>query len=167
MDTRDNKTSEIHQAWYASPVGTIEISSTLDAITSILFNESDPPTCLIPKDSPQVIKDCWQELDEYFNGERFEFSIPYITKGTDFQRNVWQALTTIPYSETASYQDIARSLNNEKAVRAVGTANGKNQLSIIIPCHRIIGANGKLTGYAGGLWRKEWLLAHEQKNKQK
>ena len=83
----------------------------------------------------------------------------------EFQKTVWEALTKIPYAKTGAYKDIAVSIGNEKAIRAVGSANGKNKLSIVIPCHRIIGSNGKLTGYAGGLWRKEWLLNHERNSK--
>ncbi|MCM3757984.1 methylated-DNA--[protein]-cysteine S-methyltransferase [Sporosarcina aquimarina] len=151
---------------YQSPIGVIEIVGTEEAIVSILFTDSDVVRTTLTDLTFQVVKDCYNELDEYFNGTRKEFTVPYTNEGTEFRRNVWQALTDIPYSQTASYRDIACSIGNEKAVRAVGTANGKNKLSIIIPCHRIIGSNGTLTGYAGGLWRKEWLLAHEQKYKQ-
>lgn len=150
---------------YQSPLGVIEIVGTEEAIVSILFTDSDVVRTGLTDSTFQVVKDCYNELDEYFNGTRKEFTIPYENAGTEFRRTVWQALTDIPYAQTASYRDIARAVGNEKAVRAVGTANGKNKLSIIIPCHRIIGSNGTLTGYAGGLWRKEWLLAHEQKNK--
>jgi len=101
-------------------------------------------------------------LDEYFKGQRFTFTFPYSVEGTNFQKQVWQALTKIGYAEIGTYKTIALSINNEKAIRAVGNANGKNKLSIVIPCHRIIGSNGTLTGYAGGLWRKEWLLQHEK-----
>lgn len=167
MDTNKTNSSTTYSSWYSSPIGTIEITGTLDVITSVLFIESEPSLFSIPEDTPQVIRDCWHELDDYFKGNRVEFTVPYRQKGTDFQSRVWQALTTIPYSETASYQDIARSIDNEKAVRAVGTTNGKNKLCILVPCHRIIGANGTLTGYAGGIWRKKWLLEHEQNHKQK
>ncbi|SIA40265.1 methylated-DNA-protein-cysteine methyltransferase Ogt [Mycobacteroides abscessus subsp. abscessus] len=85
-------------------------------------------------------------------------------EGTDFQQRVWNALTSIPYASTGTYKDIASLIENEKAVRAVGTANGRNKLSIVLPCHRIIGTNGTMTGYAGGIWRKEWLLEHERKH---
>jgi methylated-DNA-[protein]-cysteine S-methyltransferase len=108
------------------------------------------------------LAECFSQLDEYFKGERREFTFPYILEGTIFQKNVWNALTGILYVNTGSYKDIAVSIGNEKAIRAVGSANGRNKLSIVIPCHRIIGSNGKLTGYAGGLWRKEWLLQHER-----
>lgn len=161
----ENLSTVTSKAEYQSPVGVIEIVGTKEAIVSVLFLESKTVENGITEATFQVVKDCCNELDEYFNGIRKEFTVPYINEGTEFRRSVWQALTEIPYAETASYRDIARSIGNEKAVRAVGTANGRNKLSIIIPCHRIIGANGTLTGYAGGLWRKEWLLAHEQKHK--
>lgn len=147
---------------YESPIGIIEIVGTEEAITSILFSEEDKKKNLLQAETPQVLKQCYKELDEYFKGYRKDFTFPYQFEGTDFQKTVWNALTKIPYGETGAYKDIALSIENEKAVRAVGSANGKNQLSIVIPCHRIIGSTGKLTGYAGGLWRKEWLLKHER-----
>ncbi|WP_105258780.1 methylated-DNA--[protein]-cysteine S-methyltransferase [Pseudoalteromonas sp. T1lg88] len=102
------------------------------------------------------------QLAEYFQGVRSQFDLPLDTKGTEFQCRIWQALGSIAYGETGSYSDIARLVDNPKAVRAVGAANGRNPISIIVPCHRVIGANGTLTGYAGGLERKRWLLAFEQ-----
>lgn len=147
---------------YESPIGVLEIAGSNEAIHSILFVERDKTVNGIQGETPKVLVDCLDQLDEYFKGERHEFTFPYIFFGTDFQKSVWNALTMIPYSETGSYKDIAVSIENEKAVRAVGSANGKNLLSIVIPCHRIIGSNGKMTGYAGGLWRKEWLLQHEK-----
>ncbi|GAA61417.1 methylated-DNA-[protein]-cysteine S-methyltransferase [Pseudoalteromonas sp. BSi20652] len=104
---------------------------------------------------------CVAQLNEYFNKQRTTFDVPLDTKGTPFQHNVWQALLTVPFGQSQTYGYIANILKNPKAVRAVGAANGKNPISIIVPCHRIIGANAKLTGYAGGLDRKRWLLEHE------
>lgn len=147
---------------YKSPIGIVEIVGTEEVVSSIMFIEGDEVSNTVNSETPQVLVDCSIQLDEYFKGERHVFSFPYNFEGTEFQKKVWNALTTIPYAETGSYKDIATAINNEKAVRAVGTANGKNRLSIIIPCHRIIGSNGGLTGYAGGLWRKEWLLQHER-----
>jgi len=152
----------LHKLEYKSPIGVIEIIGTDEAIISIMFSERDVATYNVQDESPKVLKDCLKQLEQYFKGDRHEFTFPYIFEGTDFQKSVWIALTKVPCPETVSYKDIAASIGNEKAVRAVGTANGKNKLSIVIPCHRIIGSNGKLTGYAGGLWRKEWLLQHEQ-----
>ncbi|WP_312474037.1 methylated-DNA--[protein]-cysteine S-methyltransferase [Neobacillus sp.] len=151
-----------HKLDYDSPIGIIEILGSDDAISSIMFSERDKTENSIQDDTPKVLVDCSTQLDEYFKGERHVFTFPYIFEGTDFQKTVWNALTGISYAETGSYKDIAVSIGNEKAIRAVGSANGKNKLSIVIPCHRIIGSNGKLTGYAGGLWRKEWLLQHER-----
>ncbi|MBY0121533.1 methylated-DNA--[protein]-cysteine S-methyltransferase [Bacillus sp. S/N-304-OC-R1] len=154
--------TKIFKLDYESPVGVLEISGTHEAILSILFSEESQKSNLKSAETPHVLVDCYNQLDEYFKGERYEFTFPYQFEGTDFQKSVWEALKDIPYAETGSYKDIAVSIGNEKAVRAVGSANGKNKLSIVIPCHRIIGANGKLTGYAGGLERKEWLLQHER-----
>ena len=155
----------MHKLDYKSPIGVIEIVGSEEAVNSILFVERDEVINMVGDETTKVVVDCFNQLDEYFKGERHVFTFPYYFEGTDFQKTVWDALTTIPYAETGSYKDIAVSINNEKAVRAVGTANGKNKLSIVIPCHRIIGADGKLTGYAGGLWRKEWLLEHEKSYK--
>lgn len=147
---------------YESPIGVIEIIGTDKAILSILFSEETKKETVLQAKTPSVLTECYNQLDEYFKGRRKEFTFPYHFEGTDFQKTVWHALTKIPYAKTGSYKDIAVSIGNEKAIRAVGSANGKNKLSIVIPCHRIIGSNGKLTGYAGGLWRKEWLLQHEK-----
>ncbi|MEA0552177.1 methylated-DNA--[protein]-cysteine S-methyltransferase [Lysinibacillus irui] len=147
---------------YKSPIGVIEIEGSDSAIYGINFAERDEIIHIPQQDTPKVLMECAKQLQEYFIGERHDFSFPYVVEGTDFQQAVWQALPTVSYGETASYKDIAVAINNEKAVRAVGSANGKNNISIVVPCHRIIGSNGTLTGYGGGMWRKEWLLQHEQ-----
>jgi methylated-DNA-[protein]-cysteine S-methyltransferase len=149
---------------YHSPIGVIEIISSEKSILSIMFVDRDSPV-EHQSEMPEILRDCYEQLQQYFKGERRVFTFPYEVRGTSFQQTVWNALVQIQYAETASYRDIANSLKKEKAVRAVGNANGKNTLSIVIPCHRIIGTNGSLTGYAGGLWRKEWLLNHERKFK--
>ncbi|MBU9674035.1 methylated-DNA--[protein]-cysteine S-methyltransferase [Planococcus sp. CP5-4] len=154
--------NELHQVDYLSPIGVVEITATEQDVVSLYFSEREQLLHAVQPDTPQVLKDALQELDEYFKGQRTEFTVPCISSGTEFQQKVWAALPGIPYGETASYRDIARTVGNEKSVRAVGNANSKNKISIIIPCHRIIGSNGKLTGYAGNLTRKEWLLKHEQ-----
>lgn len=156
--------SKLHKLDYQSPIGILEIIGTEEAVVSILFSENDEIENVRGNDTPKVLELCYLQLDEYFKGERREFSFPYQMEGTDFQKSVWNALKEMPYGETGSYKDIAVSIGNEKAIRAVGSANGKNKLSIVIPCHRIIGINGKLTGYAGGVWRKEWLLEHEKRS---
>jgi len=155
---------KLYKVDYDSPVGVIEIIGTHEAIRSILFSEKKKTENFLQPETPLVLAECYNQLDEYFKGDRHEFTFPYQFEGTDFQKTVWNALVNIPYAETGSYKDIAVSIGNEKAIRAVGSANGKNKLSIVIPCHRIIGSNGTLTGYAGGLWRKEWLLQHEKKS---
>lgn len=154
--------SRLHKIDYKSPIGVLEILGTDEAIYSIMFSERDIIVNLIKDETPMVLERCLNQFDEYFKGERSDFTFPYIFKGTDFQKTVWNALKRIPYAETGSYKDIAFSIGNEQATRAVGSANSKNKLSIVIPCHRIIGSNGILTGYAGGLWRKEWLIQHER-----
>jgi methylated-DNA-[protein]-cysteine S-methyltransferase len=108
-----------------------------------------------------ILQQAEAALQDYFNGQKKRFNVPIAASGTEFQKRVWQALTTIPFGETRSYQDLANAIGNPKAVRAVGLANGKNPVSILVPCHRVIGSNGKLTGYAGGIERKAWLLKHE------
>lgn len=150
---------------YKSPIGILEIIGTYQAISSILFVEREEIENTMQEETPQVLKDCLAQIDDYFKGKLLEFTFPYVMSGTIFQRSVWNALKSISYAKTGSYKDIAVSIGNEKAIRAVGSANGRNKLTIVIPCHRIIGKSGKLTGYAGGLWRKEWLLQHEQKVK--
>jgi len=153
--------TKVYKLDYDSPIGVVEIIGTDVGILSILFSEKDQVEHLIVGETPEILKDCYNQLNEYFMGIRREFTFPYEFEGTSFQQTVWNALTKVPYGKTVSYKDIANSIGNEKAVRAVGSANGKNKLSIVVPCHRIIGTSGKLTGYAGGLWRKEWLLKHE------
>ncbi|WP_413377264.1 methylated-DNA--[protein]-cysteine S-methyltransferase [Alkalihalobacillus sp. 1P02AB] len=154
--------NKLHKLDYESPIGVIEIVGTGEAVYSILFSERDKVEHISQDEVPEVLTNCYEQLDEYFKGLRQEFTFPYLLEGTNFQKGVWKALTKIPYAQTGSYKDIALSIGNEKAIRAVGSANGRNKLSIVIPCHRIIGSNGSLTGYAGGLWRKEWLLKHEK-----
>ncbi|EGA91359.1 methylated-DNA--[protein]-cysteine s-methyltransferase (6-o-methylguanine-DNA methyltransferase) [Planococcus donghaensis MPA1U2] len=154
--------NHVHQIEFQSPIGIVEITGTDKAIRSILFSEKSDVTMPLSPDSPQVLKDCQQQLEEYFQGQRMDFTFACESAGTEFQQRVWTALTDVPYAETVSYGAIAKAVGSEKAVRAVGNANSKNKLSIVVPCHRIIGANGKLTGYAGTLPRKEWLLRHEK-----
>ena len=144
--------------YYHSPIGWIEIQASHDAVTSLMF-------CDDPKDDQrndsEILADCVRQLDEYFSGSLTKFDVPVKQEGTEFQQNVWNALMSIPFGQTVSYGDVAKRLNNPQAMRAVGAANGKNKVWIVVPCHRVIGANGTLTGYAGGLDRKMWLLAHE------
>ena len=148
-------------SYLKSPIGQIKITANENAVTSIFFMFSD--TEMVPEKTNAVLLQCRQELMEYFAGKRKIFDVPVYQEGTDFQKNVWAELLKIPFGKTVSYNDIAKAIGNQKSIRAVGAANGKNQISIIVPCHRVIGSDGSLTGYAGGLWRKEWLLKHEAK----
>ncbi|WP_214742473.1 methylated-DNA--[protein]-cysteine S-methyltransferase [Exiguobacterium sp. s48] len=152
---------ETYKLEMKTPIGVIEIVGTDEVIQSILFVERDE-VYLPDQDVPGVLRQCRDELDAYFRGERMTFTFPTEQMGTTFQLEVWDALQTIPYAETASYRELAERVQRPTAVRAVGATNGRNQLSIVVPCHRVIGSSGKLIGYAGGLWRKEWLLHHEK-----
>ncbi len=143
--------------YYESPIGLIEIGGTPQGIASLYFVEQR--RCEVALNA--IVEAGIQQIAEYFLGNRREFDLPVVLQGTEFQRLVWQQLLTIPFGSTASYQEIADSINKPRAVRAVGAANGQNPVSIIVPCHRIIGSDKSLTGYGGGLWRKEWLLRHE------
>jgi methylated-DNA-[protein]-cysteine S-methyltransferase len=154
--------NELQHLDLPSPVGIIEIAGDAESIHSILFTDRSEPEHLLAAETPEPLKQCARQLKEYFKGERTEFDLPLHSIGTSFQQQVWQALMEVEYAKTASYKDIAVSIGRDKAVRAVGSANSKNKLTIVVPCHRIIGSNGTLTGYAGTLERKEWLLAHEQ-----
>lgn len=142
-----------------SPVGPIQISGTDKIINAVLFTEDQPVDFPQP---PRLLLDCAQQLFEYFSGERKIFDLPIAQEGTEFQQLVWQQLLYIPFGHTISYQQLARRIHNPKSIRAVGTTNGKNKLVIIVPCHRVIGADGTMVGYGGGLWRKRWLLEHER-----
>ena len=160
---------DIETAYYQSPVGILEIRSNGHAISDILFVNSWKGTKLVEEDlnfkkpDSQLIKTSIQQLDEYFAGTRTQFSLNLSQSGTEFQQSVWKELCNIPYGRTISYLELSKRLGNVKAIRAVGTANGNNSISIIVPCHRVIGANGSLVGYGGDLWRKKWLLDHEDK----
>ena len=148
----------IYRTLYNSPIGIIEIKGTETYIRSLKFIENETESDL---DIPEILNDCKSQLEEYFNGKRKQFTINIQQDGTEFQQKVWETLMKIPFGQTVSYLDIAKMMGDEKSVRAVGHANGKNQLWIIVPCHRVIGSNGSLTGYAGKIWRKKWLLQHE------
>ncbi|EPR4994141.1 methylated-DNA--[protein]-cysteine S-methyltransferase [Vibrio navarrensis] len=146
-----------------SPLGEMTLQANDEGILGIWFTtQTTRPDDLGQEDANHpVLGLALTQLNEYFLGKRTQFDLPIAAKGTAFQMQVWQALTTIPYGETWSYQELANAIGNPKAVRAVGLANGKNPVSIVVPCHRVIGKNGKLTGYAGGIERKQWLLERE------
>lgn len=151
-------------AFIDSPLGWIEIQCTEEAICMVSFrNES--PVSAEQAPLPEILQKCIEELNDFFNGKLRQFTVPVIQPGTDFQQRVWAELMKIPYGVTVSYLELSKRIGDVKAIRAVGTTNGKNQVAILVPCHRVIGSNGTLTGYAGGLWRKQWLLEHELKIK--
>jgi len=150
-----------------SPVGDITLIADDENLCSIYWPNQEPDkkkfSDLERKDNSKVLRTAVKQLNQYFKGNRSVFDLPIQMDGTDFQRNVWHALSSIKFGETVSYRDIANKVGNPKAVRAVGAAIGKNPISIIIPCHRVIGPNGKLTGFAGGLDTKEFLLDLESR----
>ena len=140
-----------------TPIGTLLIQASARGITHVDFIDTE-----IPENHPNALTArCQQQLQAYFDGKCKTFDLPLDQQGSAFQKSIWKKLTKIPFGQAVSYRDIADRVNNRKAVRAVGAANGKNPIAIIVPCHRVIGADRTLTGYAGGLERKAWLLEHE------
>ncbi len=146
-----------------TPLGIAEIEGDENGIAKIsVENDAEDFSTEIPSE----LKEASLQLQEYFEGKRKEFNFKMNPKGTEFQQKVWQALLEIPYGITTSYLELSKKLGDVKAIRAVASANGKNPLWIVVPCHRVIGSDGSLTGYAGGLWRKKWLLEHENPSPQ-
>ncbi|TCB67904.1 methylated-DNA--[protein]-cysteine S-methyltransferase [Acinetobacter sp. ANC 4178] len=152
--------------YMASPVGQLKLVAHDTALVAVLWENENPKRVrlaeLVEQLDHPILLQTQQQLMQYFAGTRQQFDLPLDFEGTEFQKQVWQALLNIPFGETRSYKDIAEQLGNPKAVRAVGAANGKNPISIIAPCHRVIGSSGKLVGFAGGLDNKEILLKIEQ-----
>ena len=153
-------------AYLETPIGLLMITADQAAILEILFRDDLKQTRQSSdhKQAPRHLNACLKQLEEYFRGKRRQFDLPLDLKGTSFQKKVWNKLLHVPYGKTCSYQDLAVAVGKPKAFRAIGGANHRNPLPIIVPCHRVIGAKGALTGYRGGLWRKQWLLEHEQEN---
>ncbi len=152
--------------YYNSPIGILELQTSDDALLALSFvqterNGTRPHQTNITNDLPSIVTETCDQLDEYFAGKRKVFDLKLAQKGTPFQQRVWDSLLDVPYGSTSTYLKQSRVLGDEKAIRAVGTANGRNQIAIIVPCHRVIGSDGSLTGYAGDLWRKKWLLELE------
>ena len=145
----------------SSPLGVLKISTTTSHIHSVHFTDQ---TSIIQNNQNDLIKACMLQLEEYFAGNRKAFNLPLSQPGSEFQKRVWDLLYQIPFGKTLSYLELAKQYGDVKAIRAIASANGKNNLAIIVPCHRVIGSNRSLTGYAGGLWRKQWLLDHEAKH---
>lgn len=155
---------------HESPVGVLTLIASDEAVRAVLWPNERPGRVTIRErveaGSNPIVDQARRELDEYFSGERTRFEVPVDIVGTDFQRAVWTALTTITYGTTRSYGSLADAVGNPQAARAVGAATGLNPISIIVPCHRLIGTNGSMTGFAGGLDVKRWLLQHEQQTVQ-
>lgn len=154
--------------YYNSPIGTLVIRGDETNITEILFlnteksgTQNDVPGAALAQCA--TLRQAVLQLDNYFSGKDLQFDLPITQHGTDFQTKVWTALTSIQPGKTLSYMQLSKNLGDVKAIRAVGTANGRNKIAIVVPCHRVIGAKGDLVGYAGDLWRKQWLLQHEAK----
>ena len=155
----------ISTTYYHSPIGVIRVSGTDQFISEVHFmdeaNESIPP--IIGEALSPLVVQCVEELIQYFHGNRRRFEVPIHQQGTGFQTKVWNELTGIDFGKTISYLELSRRLGDTNAIRAAAGANGKNNVVIIVPCHRVIGSNRSLVGYGGGLWRKKWLLQHEAK----
>jgi methylated-DNA-[protein]-cysteine S-methyltransferase len=145
-------------AYYKTPIGTAKIIGNNDGIISVTVIEEKIETSI---QASTCLENCIIQLKEYFDGNRTQFDLKLNPQGTDFQKKVWNELNNIPYGSTRSYLDQSKKIGDPKAIRAVASANGKNPIWIIIPCHRVIGSDGSMTGYGGGIWRKKWLLAHE------
>lgn len=159
----DKKLGDKNYAWVNSPLGWISVTANDNAVTSVVFHDNIESQPEIPEEISPLQHQCIQQLKEYFNGERREFDLPLGQPGTTYQVGVWHLLAGIPFGKTISYLQLAVQTGDIHATRAVANANGRNNIAIIVPCHRVIGSNGELTGYAGGLWRKKWLLEHELK----
>ncbi len=146
-----------------SPIGPITLIADDEALVEVRFpKEGWRVDGAVPAPDHPVLRQAAQELTEYFDGQRTDFDVPLDPRGTAFQRSAWEALRTIPYGETVSYREQAKRLGDVGKARAVGAANGRNPLPIIVPCHRVIGSNGHLTGFGGGIESKAWLLDHER-----
>lgn len=150
-------------AYILTPLGITKLEGTADGLSAISVLDSEETLTDV---IPEVLEDAVYQLQEYFEGQRETFNLQLNLQGTPFQQGVWEELLKIPYGKTMSYLELSKKLDNVKAIRAVAAANGKNPLWIIVPCHRVIGSDGSLTGYAGGLHRKKWLLEHESPVKQ-
>jgi methylated-DNA-[protein]-cysteine S-methyltransferase len=160
----------IEQTYFNSPIGTIEIKVSTQSVCSILFTDTEKKNIPIIENITlqeslyPLTKICHHQLAEYFNRERTVFELPVEQAGTAFQQKIWSELTKIPFGKTINYLTLSQRIGNSKAIRAVGAANGKNAICIVIPCHRVMGSNGELKGYNGDQWRKKWLLEYEGKS---
>jgi O-6-methylguanine DNA methyltransferase len=157
--------TKTHTAFLESPIGWLRVQADESALLAVDFVESAGAGRAAEESGRRpVLTQALAELEAYFLGERTTFSLPLQLEGTPFQRRVWDRLLRVPYGRTTTYRDLAAAVGNPRATRAVGGANHRNPISIVVPCHRVVGADGGLTGYGGGLWRKEWLLRHEHRH---
>jgi methylated-DNA-[protein]-cysteine S-methyltransferase len=160
-------TLEISSTYYKSPLGLLRVGGTDTYISQVSFidhlDESEYQHAGQNGPVTPLVIQCIEQLIQYFQGQRRVFDFPVYQEGTEFQQRVWNELTAIPFGKTISYLDLSRRLGDTKAIRAAAAANGKNNIAIVVPCHRVIGSKRDLVGYAGGLWRKKWLLDHETK----
>lgn len=155
------KVQFFEKAYFKSPVGLLELRGSVKGISKIIFlNESENSEVNF-ENIPECLQDCVNQLNEYFSGKRKEFNLNLDYKGSAFQCNVWKKILDIPYGKVLTYSELSEIVRNIDSIRAVASANSKNPLPIVIPCHRVVGVNHKLVGYSGGLWRKEWLLNYE------
>jgi methylated-DNA-[protein]-cysteine S-methyltransferase len=152
----------LYTAYYSSPVGPLKLQCSDKFIKAVSFVDTEITEA--PTNGHKLLQTLARQLDEYFSGKRRQFHLPLNQDGTEFQMKVWELLSKIPYGKTISYNELARQYGDLKAIRAVASANGRNNLAIIVPCHRVIGSDKSLVGYGGGLWRKKWLLDHEAKH---
>ena len=158
---------EVSKAYVSTPIGTAEITGNEDGVQSISLLDGDISTFPQTTTSiPLPLQECVAQLKEYFSGTRVVFDLKLNPQGTVFQQSVWKELLNIPFGKTRTYLEQTKQIGDPKAIRAVASANGKNPIAIVIPCHRVIGSDGSLTGYASGIWRKKWLLEHESPVKQ-
>ena len=148
----------MHIAHHITPLGQVQITADDEFITSVII---EPQILEDPTQKHPLLQLAIEQLDEYFEGKRTTFNLPLKQPGTPFQQEVWQQLLEISYGKTISYAQLSKQMKNPLAIRAIAASNGKNKLWVMVPCHRVIGSDGSLTGYAGGLWRKQWLLEHE------
>jgi len=156
--------AELFSTYYQSPIGLLKISGTENFISEISFIDNiEKPRDDNKKKIPHIFIHCIEELIQYFHGGRRVFEFAINQDGTEFQKKVWNELSGIPFGKAISYLELARRLGDTKSIRAAASANGKNNIAIVVPCHRVIGSNNDLVGYAGGIWRKRWLLEHEAK----
>lgn len=154
---------ELNYKYFPSPLGEIEITFGNNFVYAFHFMKEGAVKKEEVKEQTKLIIEIERQLTNYFEGRSKDFDLPLKLEGTDFQKRVWTELSNIPFGKTISYLQMATNLGDEKCIRAAATANGKNPFAIVVPCHRVIGADGSLTGYSGELWRKQWLLDHEEK----